>query len=142
MYVNQTLKHEKPLIEDVFSYRKKHLNSYFFHIPSLFKFLIKRLPINLKNHADSENKKNRFDYLVADNDENNDCLRFEISSKKVNELLVQRKICAADIRCLDTNSQHCLKKMCLKTCLYKPISQSQDNLDLPESLVQMENHDL
>lgn len=44
-------------------------------------------------------------------------LRFEISSKKLNTLFLNRQICAADIRCLDTNSKQCLKKLCLKTCL-------------------------
>ncbi len=44
-------------------------------------------------------------------------LRFEISSDKLNELLLKRQICAADIRCLDANSKQCLKMLCLKTCL-------------------------
>ena len=46
-----------------------------------------------------------------------DVLRFEISSDKMQFLLSNHQICVADIRCLDTNSKHCLKKLCLQTCL-------------------------
>lgn len=46
-----------------------------------------------------------------------DVLRFEISSDKINILLSNHQICAADIRCLDANSKQCLKTLCLKTCL-------------------------
>ena len=45
-------------------------------------------------------------------------LRFEISSEKMNLLLFNHQICAADIRCLDANSKRCLKKLCLQTCLH------------------------
>lgn len=48
-----------------------------------------------------------------------DTLRFEISAEKMNQLLAQRQICAADIRCLDVGSKDCLKALCLTTCLYK-----------------------
>ncbi len=40
-------------------------------------------------------------------------LRFEISLEKMNRLLSNHQICAADIRCLDANSKQCLKKLCL-----------------------------
>ncbi|MEE9424640.1 MAG: hypothetical protein V3V18_06640 [Methylococcales bacterium] len=49
-----------------------------------------------------------------------DTLRFEISSEKMNCLLLNRQICATDIRCLDANSKQCLKTLCLKTCLRNP----------------------
>jgi hypothetical protein len=45
-------------------------------------------------------------------------LRFEISSKKMDDLFLNHQICAADIHCLDENSKRCLKKLCLKTCLH------------------------
>jgi len=50
--------------------------------------------------------------------ENKNMLYVEISSEKMSQLLTQRLICAADIRCLDQNSKQCLKKLCLSTCLY------------------------
>jgi hypothetical protein len=50
-------------------------------------------------------------------------LRFEISSDKMNFLLSNHQICAADIRCLDANSKQLLKKLCLQTCLHN-ISQN------------------
>lgn len=64
--------------------------------------------------------------------ENKDMLCVEISSEKINQLLRQRLICAADIRCLDQNSKQCLKKLCLSTCLYlsplcNPASRLLDN---------------
>ena len=46
-----------------------------------------------------------------------DKLCFEISTEKLCTLLLNRQICAADIRCLDANSKQTLKKLCLKTCL-------------------------
>ncbi len=46
-------------------------------------------------------------------------LRFEIRLEKMNFLILNHQICAADIRCLDENSKQCLKKLCLKTCLRK-----------------------
>jgi len=57
-----------------------------------------------------------------------DVLFFEISSQKMQELLAHRQICAADVRCLDTESKQCLKKLCLKTCLYNA---SWHQTDLP-----------
>lgn len=142
MYVNPALKYEK----DIFSYKgkniKKHINLSFFHLTSLFKFFIKRPLFNLRKQSESGLfiKESRLDYL-GDNNEVSNYLRFEISSKKMNELLVQRQICAADIRCLDTNSKQCLKKLCLNTCLFKPASQHQDELNLPDSLVRIEHYD-
>jgi hypothetical protein len=50
-----------------------------------------------------------------------DVLRFEISSAKMNNLLLNRQICVADIHCLDANSKQCLKILCLKTCLRNPL---------------------
>ncbi len=50
--------------------------------------------------------------------DNQEMLRFEISSKKMDDLFLNHQICAADIRCLDENSKRCLKKLCLKTCLH------------------------
>lgn len=48
-------------------------------------------------------------------------LHIEISSEKINLLLQQRQICAADVHCLNTESKQCLQKLCLKTCLEKTI---------------------
>ncbi|WP_428354917.1 hypothetical protein [Methyloprofundus sp.] len=41
----------------------------------------------------------------------------EISTEKINELLQNKQICAADIRCLDSDSKHCLMKLCLENYL-------------------------
>ncbi|OQK17005.1 hypothetical protein AU255_03645 [Methyloprofundus sedimenti] len=41
----------------------------------------------------------------------------EISKEKLNELLKNKQICAADIRCLDSGSKQCLMKLCLQNCL-------------------------
>lgn len=41
----------------------------------------------------------------------------EISIEKVNELLQNKQICAADIRCLDSGSKKCLMDLCLQNCL-------------------------
>ena len=65
--------------------------------------------------------------LTSSSDNN---LRFEISAEKMNELLAQRQICAADIRCLDSNSKRCLKNLCLKTCLYNLNSQQRENSNM------------
>ena len=57
------------------------------------------------------------DISRIDNKQRINMLRFEISSGKLNELLLKRQICAADIRCLDSHSKQRLKMLCLKTCL-------------------------
>jgi len=44
-------------------------------------------------------------------------IQLEISLEKMNELLAHKTICAADVRCLDPNSKHCLMKLCLQNCL-------------------------
>ena len=46
-----------------------------------------------------------------------DLVRFELSAEKLSTLLLNRQVCAADIRCLDAQSKQCLKMLCLKTCL-------------------------
>lgn len=45
-------------------------------------------------------------------------IRLEISIEKINELLKLKQICAADIRCLDSNSKQCVTKLCLQNCLF------------------------
>ncbi len=44
-------------------------------------------------------------------------IRLEISIEKINDLLRHKQICAADVRCLDSNSKQCLAKLCLQNCL-------------------------
>jgi hypothetical protein len=77
---------------------------------SIFKSVFTRLA-QLKFRASGQ------DIAVMNKKRRLDMFRFEISSDKLNELLLKREICAADIRCLDANSKQCLKKLCLKTCL-------------------------
>ncbi len=91
MYVSESINREKRAEADLFS-------SWTFSVWLLVDFLFKT-----KNQAD--------------NKQEIEMLRFEISSKKLNTLFLNRQICAADIRCLDANSKQCLKRLCLKTCL-------------------------
>lgn len=96
--------------KDIFHYRALHRCQIFF----------KKLGANIRKQAKNELLENNFDHLVKVKEEDNNHLRFEISTEKMNELLEHRLICAADVRCLDTNSKQCLKALCLNTCLYKP----------------------
>ena len=135
MFTNQMLKGEKTsifsffLLREDFSYKK--IDGFNFQLLRLYR-LIKRLPFNLTKQTKFSlfKKEKKSDFISGDN-----VIRFEISTEKMNELLVQRQICAADIRCLDANSKQCLKNLCLKTCLYnakycKQVSQPLDEFDL------------
>ena len=123
MYVELVLKSEKTSIIDFFCFRKKvlkeRIKNLYFYLVSLFRFSTKQLSVNLKIQSESRQlKKTTNLYFLSDNIEKPDVLHIEISSEKINELLAQRLICAADVRCLDAESKQCLKKLCLKTCLY------------------------
>ncbi len=124
MYIDQALKSENTSIINLPDFREganhNGKEKPYNRLINFFR-LIKILPINLRRHAGFSlfKKEQKFDF-VNDKKESDGAIRFEISSEKMNELLLQRQICAADIRCLDTNSKQCLKKLCLKTCLYKP----------------------
>ena len=121
------------------SYKK--IEGYNFQLLRLYR-LIKRLPFNLiKQIKFSFFKKEKKVGFISK--EVGSVIRFEISAEKMNELLVHRQICAADIRCLDTSSKQCLKKLCLKTCLYKTqqcrqASQILDEFDLADLPKQIE----
>ncbi|NOQ14045.1 MAG: hypothetical protein GQ583_06150 [Methyloprofundus sp.] len=49
-------------------------------------------------------------------------IRLEISLEKMNELLMQKQICAEDIRCLDPDSKQYLMELCLQNCLIRHLS--------------------
>ncbi len=144
MHLKQTLKDEKALIIEFSSFRKEAVQTerepFYFFILHCYQFFIKRLPFDLRKKCKSSLfKQNGFDFLT-DNKKTANILRFEISSEKMDELLIQRQICAADIRCLDTNSKQCLKKLCLKNCLYNteynnPAPQLLDRFNLADSNV-------
>lgn len=51
--------------------------------------------------------------------ETHQAIRLEISLEKINDLILHKQICAADVRCLDPGSKQCLMKLCLKNCLAK-----------------------
>jgi hypothetical protein len=168
MNTGQTLKGEKPLIIEFLSFkgdilqkRTEILDFYFvyflgtsiyretFHfvqksLVNLFQFLIQQLPFHLKKQSEPKPlEKEIKSNCLTGNLESSDTLHIEICSKKMNELLMQRQICAADIRCLDANSKQCLKKLCLKTCLYRtaqpnPAPQLLDDLNLAGSHLQIE----
>lgn len=44
-------------------------------------------------------------------------IRLEISKERINDLLKHKQICAADIRCLDSDSKQRIRKLCLQNCL-------------------------
>lgn len=122
MHLNQTLEKDRVSIldfclnsEETFLIVKNALS---FRILNWFQFCIKRMRFNRREQSEFSllKKENGMDCLI-DNKKTADILRFEISSEKMNELLAQRQICAADIRCLDTNSKKCLKNLCLEACL-------------------------
>lgn len=124
MYLNPTLEQEKTSIPSLSSYRTKNfltkMDTIYFPIIYFYHFFIQRFRFDLIKRPEPGllKQENEMDYL-ADNKTTTDILRLEISSEKMNELLAQRQICAADIRCLDTNSKKCLKNLCLKVCLNK-----------------------
>jgi len=70
------------------------------------------------------------DIARLDNRQRIGMLRFEISSDKLNELLLKRQVCAADIRCLDAQSNQGLKMLCLKTCLRSASCYSESKQDI------------
>jgi hypothetical protein len=142
MYVELVLKSEKTLIIDFFCFCKKvlkeRIKNLYFYLASFFRFSTKKLSVNLKIQSEARQleKENKLDFL-ADNIEKPANLHIEISSEKINELLAQRLICAADVRCLDAESKQCLKKLCLKTCLYNtksynPVPQLLENYNLAD----------
>lgn len=123
MYLDQTLENEKASISEYSFYCTriffKEMDALCFPVLYFFyRFCIQRFRFNLRKRTEQGLLKNEngMDYL-AENKKTTDILRFEISSEKMNELLAQRQICAADIRCLDANSKKCLKNLCLKVCL-------------------------
>lgn len=107
MYVEPELKRENASALKLISPRKKGL----IRQDRSFSSYLRRRCAFFINHLKPRIKKS-------------DSLRFEISIEKMNELLSQRQICAADIRCLDINSKQCLKDLCLNTCLYIPTPHS------------------
>ncbi len=142
MYVEQTLKGEKTsMIAFLFcrgaAFQIRTENIYFY-LFGFFRFSIKRLRFNLKKHSGARLLEEDNLDCGSGNTERKDSLRIEICSEKMNTLLAQRQICAADIHCLDTKSKQCLQALCLNTCLYKsrhsnPDSQRLDDLNVAEN---------
>lgn len=44
-------------------------------------------------------------------------LRVEIDAETLLRLLQRQLLCAAELRCLDCESKHCLWRLCLSACL-------------------------
>lgn len=111
-----------------------------FSFSSFFQFFNRPLSFKRKKKPHSKAIKRIDNNQLINEAENSDVLYIEISSEKINALLAQRLICAADIRCLDTNSKQCLKNLCLKTCLYSADSSSDlvGDSNLAGSTLQME----
>ena len=49
-------------------------------------------------------------------DLNDDFLRVELKANTLALLMEKGHLCAADFRCLDSESKECVQKLCLKTC--------------------------
>ena len=103
---------------------------------AFFQLFIKRFLLVMKN-------KLQLKALAKNDPDKANVLFIEISSEKINALLAQQLICAADARCLDANSKSSLRKQCLKTCLYskqkyKSDSQLLENLNLAGPALLME----
>ncbi|MEE9339847.1 MAG: hypothetical protein V3U87_17385 [Methylococcaceae bacterium] len=106
------------------TYQEQH--QLFLYIPRFYQLVINKLSVSLIKQPKLDQLKEM--RVITNSSDNN--LRFEISAEKMNELLSQRKICATDIRCLDSDSKQCLKKLCLKTCLYNLSLQQRDNSNM------------
>lgn len=84
-----------------------------------FRVIVKRLSYGItKTKLHLLNRKDK-DHGIISTPDKEKVLYIEISAEKIKALLAQRVICAADVRCLDTNSKHCLRELCLATCLHK-----------------------
>jgi hypothetical protein len=119
MFINQALKKEEALATTFLFYCTRFVqiqrNKLFF---SMDWFFIKQMLFALKRQRKANDLENEIKGKAEDSRKNFNTLHIEISSEKINDLLKQNKICAADIRCLDVSSKQCLKQLCLKTCLY------------------------
>ncbi len=143
MPVYQILKDEKSSLINHPYYRDNALQRWggktYSCLLHFYQKIIKRQPLSLKKPSESKSfeKENILNNLTGNSDLT-DIIRIEISSAKMNELLARHQICAADVRCLDIKSKQCLKKLCLKTCLYNTKSSNlayrhPDNLNLSET---------
>jgi hypothetical protein len=47
-------------------------------------------------------------------------VRVEVAPETLRRLLTAGLVCAADFRCLDCDSNECVRRLCLATCLRKP----------------------
>ncbi len=126
MYAEQTLKGDGKtsmleLISKHRAVRGRSIRNFLPYKSSLIRFLTKRLQFNLKRSLKSNviKKENKLDDLAKKNKKVK-IVRIEISSEKMNTLLADRLICAADVRCLDRKSKQCIQALCLNTCLQKP----------------------
>lgn len=110
------------------------------------RLFIKRLHFGMKkkHQFNLSNKSNKDLRIINTTTGKAKTLSIEISAEKINTLLAQGIICAADIRCLDVSSKHCLKELCLATCLYNKHSCQQNAQllgNLTDSTSQIKNHD-
>ncbi len=148
MQAGQIIKNEKVSLLELPDFRAGAFQTcnlkLYTNLQSCSRFFIKHLPIKLKKQSGLSvlEKENKSDYPASDGEKTN-CLRIEICAEKINALLAQRHICAADIRCLDTGSKQCLRQLCLNSCLYNPAhsnpaSQLLENLTTTELPLQVE----
>ncbi len=48
----------------------------------------------------------------------NDCMRLELSSQTLRRLLTSGQLCAADFRCLDCTTKHCVWRLMASRCTH------------------------
>jgi len=124
MCTEQILKSEKPLLPNFFLAGLHFVGcwqvSLNFGSPTYF---LDQLSFGTKKYLEFRLLDRLFGLRKNGQPKNNtNVLSIEISLEKMNDLLLHRQVCVEDIRCLDINSKQCLKKLCLKTCLYNDLS--------------------
>ena len=64
-------------------------------------------------------EKKSINRVLCSYEENHDTIRIEMDVDKIWMLFAQHQICMEDLHCLDNHSKQQLRKICLKTCLYR-----------------------
>lgn len=125
MYTGQPLKESSPISITEFIFKvgvgqTLKISKALFYELSLVLFFIKHFPSNVEKISKSNviKKEKNLAYLLRDSKKVK-VMRIEICSEKMNTLLADHLICAADIRCLDRASKQSLQELCLSTCLSK-----------------------
>lgn len=110
-------------LENDLKWNKAPLLNFISLIPTKINYVRLQLSTHstdINKHPDEKDISSKPAYRVKQQAENKQRLRsirLEVSTEKINHLLKHKQICAADIRCLDSNSKQCLANLCLQNCL-------------------------